>query len=266
MDSQITYLKAVLLWLIWQLICTRMVQNITSKVKKPILIAVTPDVLDIKLLHYLSTIQPCSVYLRLATMEVKNEFTFEIIVFLELFNEILSDIKGRDYKFNPRAITVDENGANYCAIQKVFGLDFVTSKVVSCQMHYKNDVNMVSFRIGPSYRDLFKSICHGMCSIATRADYNEKKKWLDEIPNIFSDISQWLTLWGARKYHIFPALRCFGYSNVTLAKSGNSMLKHCMQLWILEAAHNDTSTMLTESPKFNSFLTQVTSSSGKGPY
>ena len=59
-------------------------------------------------------------------MEVKNESTHEIIVFWELFNEILSDIKGRDYKFNPRAIMVNENSANYCAIQKVFGLDFVT--------------------------------------------------------------------------------------------------------------------------------------------
>ena len=62
-------------------------------------------------------------------------------MFWELLNEILSDIKGRDYKFNLRAIMVDENGANYCSIQKAFGLDFVTSKVVSCQMHYKYDVN-----------------------------------------------------------------------------------------------------------------------------
>ena len=64
--------------------------------------------------------------LRLAAMEVKNKSTHEIIVLWELFNEILSDIKGRDYKFNPRAIMVNENSANYCAIQKVFGLDFVT--------------------------------------------------------------------------------------------------------------------------------------------
>ena len=78
--------------------------------------------------------------LRLATMGVKNESTHEIIVFWELFNEILSDTQGRDYKFNPRA--------NYCATQKVFGLYFVTSKVVSFQMHYKNDVHRVSFRIG----------------------------------------------------------------------------------------------------------------------
>ena len=38
-----------------------------------------------------------------------------------------------------------------------------------------------------------------------------------------------------------------------------------MQLWLLEAACNDTSTMLTQIHVLNSFLTQVTSSSGKGP-
>ena len=106
--------------------------------------------------------------LRLATVDIKNKSTHEIIVFWELFNEILSDIEGRDYKFNPRAIMVDENGANYCPIQKV------VIKVVSCQMHYTNDVSRVSFWIGPSYRDLFKHSCHGMCSIATVAEHNEK--------------------------------------------------------------------------------------------
>ena len=100
---------------------------------------------------------------------------------------------GTDYKLNLRAIMVDENSANYCAIQKVFGLDFVTSKVARSQMHYKDEVSRVFFRIGPSYRDLFKSICHEMCSVATIAEYNEKKKWLDEIANIFPNISQWIT-------------------------------------------------------------------------
>ena len=70
--------------------------------------------------------------LRLATMKVKHESTHEISIFWELFNEILSEIKGRNYKFNPKSIMVDENSANYCAIRKVFGLQFATSKVVSC--------------------------------------------------------------------------------------------------------------------------------------
>ena len=38
------------------------------------------------------------------------------------------------------------------------------------------------------------------------------------------------------------------------------------QLWLLEAAHDDTSTMLAQIHEFKSFLTQQTSSSGKGPY
>ena len=92
---------------------------------------------------------------RLAMMEVKSESTHEISLFWELSNEILSEIKGRNYKFNPKSIVVDENGANYYAIRNVFGLEFATSKVVSCQMHYKNDLNGASLKIGDSYKDVF---------------------------------------------------------------------------------------------------------------
>ena len=102
--------------------------------------------------------------------------THEISIFWEFFNEILSEIKGRNYKFNPKSIMVDENGANYCAIRNVFGLEFATSKAVSCQMHYKNDVNRASLKIGDSYKDVFKNICHKMCSVTTVADYNDRKK------------------------------------------------------------------------------------------
>ena len=71
---------------------------------------------------------------------------------------------------------VDENGANYCAIRKVFGLEFATTKVVSCQMHYKNDVNRASLKIGDNYKSVFKNICHKMCSVTTIAEYNDRKK------------------------------------------------------------------------------------------
>ena len=63
----------------------------------------------------------------------------------------------------------------------------------------------------------------------------------------------------------FPDFRWFGYSTVTLAESGNSTLKWCMQLWLLEAAHDDTSTMLTQIHECKSFWTQQTCSRGKGP-
>ena len=141
---------------------------------------------------------------------------------------------------------VDDNGANYCTMKQAFGVNFVTPKVVSRQMHYKNDVNRVSYRIGSSYRDLFKSICYGRCCIATGEEYNEQKQQLDEIANMFPDISQLVTWWDARKYHMFSAFKCFGYSNVTLAKSGNAVLMHhpimvvrgCMRWHIYNADTN----------------------------
>ena len=92
-----------------------------------------------------------------------------------------------------------------------------------------------------------------------------KKKWLVEIANIFPDITSWVNWWNARKYHMFPAFRHLGYSNVTLAESGNLMLKCCTQLWLLEVACDDTSAILTQIHEFKSFLTQLTSSSGKDP-
>ena len=64
---------------------------------------------------------------------------------------------------------------------------------------------------------------------------------------------------------IFPAFRQLGYSNVTLAESGNSTLKRCTQIWLLEAVCNGTSTLLTQSHEVKSFLTQQTASSGRGP-
>ena len=43
------------------------------------------------------------------------------------------------------------------------------------------------------------------------------------------------------------------------------MLKYRIQLWLLEVSEDDTSTMLAQIHELNSFLAQVTSSSGKGP-
>ena len=132
------------------------------------------------------------VILRLAAMEVKNESTCEISFFWKLFNKILSKITERDYTFHPNAIMVDENGANYCTIRQVVGLHFATSKVVSCQMHYKNDINKVFFRIGVSYKDNFESMSYEICTIATVSQYNEWKQWLDEITNLLPNISWWV--------------------------------------------------------------------------
>ena len=54
-----------------------------------------------------------------------------------------------------------------------------TSKMVSCQMHYRHDVNMAAFRIRASFSDEFQSICDKMYTIATIEQYYEwKNSWM----------------------------------------------------------------------------------------
>ena len=73
--------------------------------------------------------------LRTATIEVKSKSTWEISFFWKLLNKVLSKIMNREYILNPKAIRVDKNGANYCAIKEVFGVDCMAFKVIRCQMH-----------------------------------------------------------------------------------------------------------------------------------
>ena len=75
-------------------------------------------------------------------------------------------------------------------LKVVFGVDFQTSEVVGCKMCYKNDVNKASLILGVSFRDEFKNICNKMCSVATVTQYNEQKKQLDKIANLFPDITR----------------------------------------------------------------------------
>ena len=71
---------------------------------------------------------------------------------------------------------VDENGANYYAIKELIGVNFMNSKVDSCQMHYKNDINKALLRLGAAFRDEFKYIYNRMCTVATVKQYKEQMK------------------------------------------------------------------------------------------
>ena len=73
----------------------------------------------------------------LAVMEAEKENTEMLVLFLELFNEALDKFKGHPgYKFNPRGIMHDENGANLNVIATVLGRDFL-GKTVTCQLHFR---------------------------------------------------------------------------------------------------------------------------------
>ena len=78
----------------------------------------------------------------LASMDMRTENSNDIAIFFNLFNEVLSKVKGqKNYKFNPRAFVCDEGGANYKAIRMVYGNDFCKNRVFGCQFHFLNDMH-----------------------------------------------------------------------------------------------------------------------------
>ena len=196
--------------------------------------------------------------LRLASMEVRAESQIDIALFWKTLNEAISKLLDKENViFNPKAIMVDENGANFCGVKEAFGLDYCLSKVVSCQLHFKKDLLRQVSKIGESFREEFYKIGMQLCQAATVAEYNTLKSLLDEYGKQFPAIQPWIDWWDARKYHVFPCFRGFGYTGVTLAESGQSSTKRKTALWLLEAAKDDTTTMVIQNTDLKKYNQQV---------
>ena len=141
---------------------------------------------------------------------------------------------------------VDENGANICGVREEFGLGYTLEKGVSCQMHFKADILKHMSKIGPSYREEFWKCACELCITPTESRYNEVTHLLYQFAEFNPETKNVLDFYDARKYHLFPAFRRFGYSGVTMAESGWAKVKRSGQLWLLDAARDDIYTMIIQ--------------------
>ena len=68
----------------------------------------------------------------LAKMEVENENTENLVLFWQIFNEMLQKCSNNPkFVFNPTGFVCDENHANWNGIERVFG-EAAICKTVSC--------------------------------------------------------------------------------------------------------------------------------------
>ena len=76
----------------------------------------------------------------------QEESQENISYFWKLWNEVLQIVGDKDanYKFNPRNIMVDSSGANYCAVKLVFGIEYMSQKLISCQWHFVHNMEQLS--------------------------------------------------------------------------------------------------------------------------
>ena len=93
---------------------------------------------------------------KLAGMETRKEDTEAIALFFSKLNEMLQQItRNPHYTFNPKNIMMDEAGANFAGIARVFGQDFVDKKCITCQWHFLTNMHEHKFEIDEKFRDDF---------------------------------------------------------------------------------------------------------------
>ena len=97
----------------------------------------------------------------LAEMEIHTKNTVDITTFFWLFNEIFSQVSGKqDYKFNPRCFVCNKLGANYNVIRHIYREEYCNAKVCGCQFHFKTDARKMANNVSIEMRDEFIYICN----------------------------------------------------------------------------------------------------------
>ena len=202
--------------------------------------------------------------MRLASMECECKNTQCFTLFLDLFNKALQKKTGNpQYKLNPAGFIIDENGANFNAIEKVLGKD-VAECTVTCQWHFMScgrnhikDINM-------NERETFKTY-QKICYTYTRHDYDKTPESLQTICT-WNSITNWCQWWEVQHFHIVPAFQGFTLSGLNLAEAGNSSIRNKTRLpmSLVVAAWKDLLHMLLQDRDYEAFLTNTGKVSGLG--
>ncbi|CAB3993049.1 Hypothetical predicted protein [Paramuricea clavata] len=207
---------------------------------------------------------------KLATMDCERENQECISLFWKLWNDALSEIsKNPAYTFDPKGWCMDEAGANWSAIEEVFGSEAL-SKCKSCEFHFKDCRNRHRRVLSTQEeKDKFTELTDRMLYATTTSTYQknlmELLNFIDEVrrPNLKS----WVNWWHDRRDHIFRAWRpANNPPNTNLAEVGHSSWAHqgAKNLDLITAAKEDITEMVRLEVSIQTFQSGE-SKPGNGP-
>ena len=206
--------------------------------------------------------------MRLATCEVKGETSDSCALFWETLNQMLREVsKDDNIKFNPYLFIVDEAGANFNGIQKVFGEEGVR-KAKSCTFHFKQSLQRMLLKFPADLlilRNEFEELMTTLLTVPTLREYRDLKFKIEQIAAVLPSLTPQINWWFARRYNLFPIFRGYCISSVNLAEIGHSTLKRAKPIALVDAAWEDTCTMILQEQEHTKFLAGRSLSSGKGP-
>ena len=131
-------------------------------------------------------------------------------------------------------------------LKEAYGELVAATKVKTCKFYFKNDARTKLSKVGDAYREEFLNIFKIFCKVATVPLYILWKSRLGDTATLFPALSSWIQWWDARKYHVFPAFRKFGFSKSKYAKMENAGLKCEHKMMLVDPAKNDVSSKLCQ--------------------
>ena len=165
--------------------------------------------------------------LKLACMECRTESSKTVGMFFRIWNKALMVASGKSTPnmFNPRNIMVDSAGSNYRGIKEVYGLSYMSNKIISCQWHFLNIMEQIVVHLEVEKdREEFMNLCHSLCDKKTIDEYKLCAARLDQLATGKPIILNKLKWWHMCRWHVFGAFR-FGptHAGCNLAEPGNAV-------------------------------------------
>lgn len=175
-----------------------------------------------------------------------------------MLQDLTSDPK---YLFNPSGWMFDEAGANWDAVEKIFGNDARKNRCVSCKFHFYQCARRQTSNWSEKAKTTFNDIVRSICEAPTPYQYQQARHKLmtfsNEKKGKRGHIVQWFKWWHTRRTHVFNAFKCsFPLTpNVNLAEVGHSKWakKDAYRLSLARAAEEDVAEAILLSKKLQAF-------------
>ena len=201
----------------------------------------------------------------LAVMGTPREHSDDIKIFFNTFNKALGDYLAEpDYIWDPYLIMMDHKGANFEALERVYGEDFRKYKTVTCQWHFLHCAEKYISKCSDSERQSFRTWCKHLCQAHTRKEYCQLQTLIKGVAKKY-DFIQWWKWWVPRCPHLCPTICGFNLPRMNQAEIGQLKLKQHKPRWLTEAVKVDMVELTFQSEKYKKFVCNIEKISGRGP-
>ena len=162
---------------------------------------------------------------------------------------------------------VDSAGSNYGGIRNVFGLEYMTTKVISCQWHFMHVMEQLVKKLPEEDQEEFLELCHSLCKKTTIPEYQLIATRLHQMAQNCPQIISKLNWWHVRRWHVFGAFRTGPtHAGVNLTEIGNAAWKTSgSQLTLLAAAKDDVTLFILQDEAIQQHPTSSIMVGGEGP-